>query len=102
MPDSDNGKVTMALLGQKLDILTTAVERIDETQDEFLDFIRNNKENISLNKQCVDQNAKHLEELAASTNKSIEALNNRVNAWNSGNTIFAGIATILAIFTGKN
>ena len=97
----NNGRITMALLSQKLDILTTAVERQDETLDQLVEYTRGNKAGIALNKQVVEQHGEQLRKLAESTDAAIERLNGRVNAWNGGNTILGAAAALLAIVFGN-
>jgi prophage DNA circulation protein len=73
MATNANGRVTLALLGQKVDALTSAIE--------------------GLRKDLKDLAEKH-----GTTSTNVAVLENRVNGWNLLNSLGVIVAAILAAF----
>lgn len=73
MAANTNGRVTLALLGQKVDALTTVIEE--------------------LRKELKDLSEKH-----STTSTNVAVLENRVNGWNALNSLGVVVAAILAAF----
>jgi len=108
----DNGRITLAVLASKMDDIVYALNRHDDhfdalhkTMDEkfqnLLQLVQDAQVSSAVNKQATDHTAKQLADFSKVTQTAIESLNNRVNAWNGGNTFLATVAGILAIIMGN-
>jgi len=87
MTDSDNGKVTLAVLGNKIDNQTKQIESLTTA----LDTVHANQIAIS-----------RIEAEQKNQCKDIGDLENRVNGWSAINSVGALVAAIVGIFVNPN
>ena len=87
MGEETNGRITMAILGEKLDALNRKVDEMSKK----LEHINQNSEAIA-----------RLQENYKDQEKDIENLNIRVNGWSSINSVGTFIAALVGIFVNPN
>lgn len=87
--DNGNGRITLALVGQKVDQQTSMLQ---EFRDEIREYIRSNDARVS----CIERDHAELEKEHTRTETKLENLEGQVKAWNIGNSVVAGVAALLA------
>ena len=87
MADDTNGKVTLAVLGTKIDNLTKELQVVTHAL-----------ERVGANQVAIGR----LETQQQSTKKDIEDLEGRVNGWSAINSLGVLIAAIMGIFVNPN
>lgn len=85
MTDTQNGRITLAVLGQKIDTLTKQVDSLSKV----LDKVGNNQVAI----RGLEENHKNL-------CHDVEGLEGRINSWSFVNSLGAVAAAIIGIFLG--
>jgi hypothetical protein len=89
-----NGRVTLALVVQKVDIVLTV-------QQEILSAIRSHDNRLSLLERCTDVQGtriQHIERDAAELEKSVDSIKTQDKWGTIGTGIAATVAGIIAIF----
>jgi len=84
-PDTDNGRVTLAVLGTKLDSVLTKLDEMERCQRVDHDRIGKIESEAEDNRREVTRNAKR-----------IEQLDTRSKTWDGLNTFAAVVAGVLA------
>lgn len=98
--DDSNGRVTLALVGQKLDALIDAQRTYNETQVELMKKISQHEKDIALMVKQSKDNERDIDKLANSTDAAIDRLNNKFNLFSGANSFMGIVATALAIIFG--
>jgi hypothetical protein len=84
----NNGRVTVAVLGAKVDRLT---QDFAQFQEEFREFMRWHEERLD----CIEATQQGHEEKFTSHQKEIDHVRSKSNAWDWGNSIGAILAAII-------
>ena len=98
--DDNNGRITLALLGQKLDQLIAEQKVYNNTQVALMKSVSENKQDLAVIKVKTGENEKDIAELAQATNKAIDSLNNKFNIFSGANSFLGLVATALAVIFG--
>ena len=101
MAASSNGRVTMAVLGQRVKELVTAINRQDEILEKILEKVNENEKNVALLAKSNEQMKENMEKGIGANSAAILALNKRMTIWNGGNSIFGGVAIVIAALFGN-
>lgn len=89
MPDSENGKVTLALVGQKLDLL---INRLDKLEDNLDGYIKTSDYKC----QEVKLDLERVKERQISRDEDIADLKKKSETWSIINSIVGAIAFLIA------
>ena len=98
--DDNNGRITLALLGQKLDQLIAEQKVYNNTQVALMKSVSENKQDLAVIKVRTGENEKDIAELAKATNTAIDNLNNKFNLFSGANSFLGLVATALAVIFG--
>jgi hypothetical protein len=98
---NDNGKVTIAVLGEKIDTLIKSSNDQKKSIDAVLALVNQNKQDIALQGLRSTQTDKEVSELAQATEKAISSLNNKFTAFSGANGFLAVVAASLAVAFGN-
>lgn len=101
----DNGKVTLALVGQKLDTFIQSQQETQKKQQDVLEqlmaLVSTNSKDIALLKASQIETNKDLGKLAVATDKAIDNLNTKFSLFSGGNSALGAIALAVAAFFGS-
>ena len=101
----DNGRITNAILAQKLDLFIASQKEIQESQkrinESMMNMASQNKQDVALLGQRMGATETRLKDLSEATDKAIDNLNNKFTWFNGGNTILGAIAAALAVILGS-
>ena len=98
--DDNNGRITLALLGQKLDQLIAEQKVYNNTQVALMKSVSENKQDLAVINVRMGENEKDIAELAKATNTAIDNLNNKFNLFSGANSFLGLVATALAVIFG--
>jgi len=84
--DTDNGRVTLALLGQKLDVLGDKLDDLLERQD-LVDRVVH-EHSVQIATQCQRLDGR------------IDRVEDRVKSWQAGQGVFTALASAVAAWLG--
>jgi len=100
MTESTNGRVTMALLAQKLDHVLAMQAEDRHIHEQLVKITAMNEKNIALLGVRTGETEKDVEKLATATDKAIEGLNNKFNLFSGANSALGAVALAIATYFG--
>ena len=92
-PDSENGRVTMALLGAKIDSVIQRLDEVRAGQNVIEDVLQHHSVTLTAHEGQLTSQCQRLD-------GRIDRVEDRVHVWQAGQGIFTAIASAIAAALG--
>ena len=85
--DNGNGRITMAIIGEKLDAILRRLDKIDDRCERH-----------ETRMSCLEIGQTRRETQIVNLKEDVDGLQKKSDAWNFGNTVASMVAGLIAVF----